>query len=642
MRECKDTRNSYFAKLLFKKKHYYDKIYRLERVFLQSITQLMAFGRKKNKREKIKLTKDSYQQAKNFLTFVKPYSAYYFIGTIFLILSTATSFSLPVFLGDILGADSTEMNKEWKWFSTESVYGILTILAVVLPAQAVFSFFRIYTFNYVTHNALKDMRQKAFETLIKSPISFFDGSKTGETISRLSNDTEQIQETLTTSIAEFIRQFLIVIAGIIFICLVSWKLVLIMLGVIPVAAITAMLFGKFIKKLSIAAQNEAATSNNILEEALVGIKNLKAYTNEYFELKKYGQAVQNVRDFNMKAAVWRGMFVAFILTIMLGAVVFIIWQGIELMKNGEIPRTDFFQFILFTVMIGTSIGSLPDLYAKIQKSIGATENLMNIINQETEDVDTAKAQNTDKFLKGDIELKNIEFSYPSRKESKILNGLNLSIKGGEQIAIVGSSGSGKSTIASLLLQFYKIDAGEILFDNQSSSSFKINELRSQMAFVPQEVILLGGTIEENIRYGKPTATDEEVKIAAKKANALEFVNGFPDGFNTIVGDRGIQLSGGQRQRIAIARAILKDPAILILDEATSALDSESELAVQDALQTLMQNRTSIIIAHRLSTIRNVNQIIVLDHGNIIEKGTHEELIQLEKGTYKKLCELQFN
>ena len=608
----------------------------------------MAFGKKRvqnRKTEKISLTNNSYTQAKNFLSFVKPYSGIYIVGFFFLLLSTGVSASLPIFLGQILGADTAEFSAEWEFASTEKIYGVLNILALILPLQAIFSFFRILTFHYVTHSSLKDMRQKAFEVLIKSPMSYFDTSKTGETISRISNDTEQIQETLTTTVAEFLRQIIVVIIGLVYIFVISPKLVLIMLAVIPVAAITAMLFGKFIKKLSRLAQDETAKSNNILEEALVGIKSLKAYTNEVFELKKYSIAVKNVKGFNMKAALWRGMFVAFILTILVGAIVFIIWQGIEMVQLGPeegIHKKEFFQFILFTVMLGTSIGSLPDLFAKIQKSIGATENLMGIIHQETEDIDTSRPISNNKFLKGDIRLNNLQFAYPSRKEVQILNGLSLEIKSGEQVALVGSSGSGKSTIASLLLQFYKLDGGSIYFDGKDAKNYAINELRSQMAFVPQEVILLGGTIEENIRYGKPTASHEEIVEAAKKANAKEFIEGFPESFDTIVGDRGIQLSGGQRQRIAIARAILRDPAILILDEATSALDSESEVIVQDALNKLMEGRTSIIIAHRLSTVKKANSIIVLEKGQIIEQGTHNQLTSIDNGVYQKLSQLQFS
>jgi ABC-type multidrug transport system fused ATPase/permease subunit len=415
-----------------------------------------------------------------------------------------------------------------------------------------------------------------------------------------------------------------------------------MLAVIPVAAITAMLFGKFIKRISRSAQEETAKSNNIIEEALVGIKSLKAYANEFLELNKYSLAVTKIKDLNMKVAVWRGMFVAFIVTILIGAIIFIIWQGIEMVHSGGIEKKQFFQFILFTVMLGTSIGSIPDLFAKIQKAIGATESLINIIQQETEIIDVSKPIPSHKFLSGEIQLKNLKFSYPSRKEVKILKGLNLNIKSGEQVALVGSSGSGKSTVASLLLQFYALDGGEIHFDGKNAKEYPVNELRSQMAFVPQEVILLGGTIEENIRYGKPGASYQEVADAAEKANALEFINEFPEKFETIVGDRGIQLSGGQRQRIAIARAILRDPAILILDEATSALDSESEFAVQDALNKLMKGRTSVIIAHRLSTIKNANSIIVMRQGQIAEQGTHDELVTIENGVYKRLSQLQFS
>ena len=602
--------------------------------------QLMVLGRKREKkvkREKVKLTKASYLQAKNFLSFLKPYSVVYFIGFIFLFLSSAVSISLPYFLGEILGINREDIPKDWSIGDMNNIYGILVIIAIILPAQAVFSFFRIYTFSYVTQNTLKDIRQKAFEKLITAPLSYFDSSKTGETISKIANDTEKIQEVLTTTLAEFIRQSLVVIVGIGFIFTLSWKLSLIMLAVIPIAAITAMIFGKFIKKLSKLTQDETAKSNNILEEALVGIKSLKAYTNEFLELKKYEIAVDNVKGLALKTALWRGLFVGFILTIMLGAIVFIIWMGIELIED----KTEFFKFILYTVMLGTSIGSLPDQYAKIQKAIGATESVMEIIQHETEYINTSLPTPREKIFDGNIELNNISFSYPSRKEIKVINNLNLSIKAGEKLALVGSSGSGKSTIASLLLHFYQADQGSIKFDGKSSKDFPVNILRSQMAFVPQEVILLGGTIEENIKYGNPNASEKEVREAAEKANALLFIEEFPDKFNTIVGDRGIQLSGGQRQRIAIARAILKDPIILILDEATSALDSESELAVQDALNKLMQNRTSLVIAHRLSTIKNANKIIVLDKGRIVEEGTHEELLTKENGTYKKLNNIQF-
>lgn len=599
--------------------------------------------RRKNKEKK--LSKASYKKAKSFLVFLKPYWWIYGIGFIFLVGSSSVSIALPVLLGKLLGMNKTETSVDWVFGSTDTIYGILTLLAVLLPGQAIFSFCRIYFFGVVTQNTLRDLRKKAFEKLIQSPISYFDQNKVGELTSRIATDTNMVQETLSTTIAELFRQIFIVVVALFLIISASPSLALTMLGVIPVAAISAMLFGKFIKKLSKKAQDEAAASNNILEEALSGIKSLKAYTNELFEINKYNTAVQSIRNISLKSAIWRGAFVGFILTIMFGAIVFIIWRGIELVKlgpeNGGIANEDFFQFIMLTVMLGVSIGSVPDLIGKIQNSIGATENLMNIIDNENELSGTRIQQSTIK-MHGDIAFENVEFAYPSRKEVEVLKKVSFKVPSGEQLAIVGGSGSGKSTIANLLLQFYPITKGDIKYDGKSFKEYDLIDIRKNIAFVPQEVFLLGGTIEENIRYGMEDVSMNDIKTAAKKANALDFIEGFPQGFDTIVGDRGIQLSGGQRQRIAIARAILKDPAILILDEATSALDSESESLVQEALEKLMNGRTSIVIAHRLSTIKNANKIIVLENGEIVESGTHQELLSTPSGRYQQLATLQSN
>ena len=305
--------------------------------------------------------------------------------------------------------------------------------------------------------------------------------------------------------------------------------------------------------------------------------------------------------------------------------------------NPELNSKDFFSFIMYTIMMGASIGSLPDLYASIQKTIGATENLMTLIGQPGEQ-ELLPGKSTPKIT-GEIRFDNVEFSYPQRKDLPVLQGISFYAQQNETIAFVGSSGSGKSTISSLLLHYYDIDGGSIQFDGNDIKSIDVTHLRKHMAIVPQEVILFAGSIRENIRFGDTDASEEEIIEAAKKANAWEFISSFPEGLETQVGDRGIQLSGGQKQRIAIARAIIKNPAILILDEATSALDSESERLVQDALDKLMQGRTSFVIAHRLSTIRNANKILVIQQGQIAEHGTHEELIS-QNGIYTNLVELQ--
>ena len=589
-----------------------------------------------------KAPKVDYRKAKSFLPYIKPYSSYYILGFVFLAGTSTISVAMPMLIAKLLGSDYQQnIPFEFSLGEVDTVYGVLITLAILMPALAIFSFFRVYLFNLVTQNALRDLRLAAFTHLVSSPISFFDKNKVGELTSRIATDTNMIEETLTTSIAEFIRQLIVVFFSVIIIFVYSTKLALIMLSVIPVVAIVAMLFGKYIKKLSRSAQDEAAKSNSVVEEALVGIKNLKAYTNEFFEINSYKNTVDEIKRLSMKSALWRGLFIAFIMVVMFGAIVFIMWQGIEQVKSGDLEQAHFFQFLFLTVMLGTSIGSIPDLYSKIQKSIGATENLMNLIDEPLEAVVTNRSVVGQKTLKGNIELKDVSFHYETRKNVQVLHKVNLQINQGETVALVGSSGSGKSTLASLLLGFYDATEGTIFFDGKDKSAYELSELRSNIGYVPQEVILFGGTIEENIRYGKPNATKEEVIEAAKKANAHNFIAGFPEGYDTLVGDRGIQLSGGQKQRIAIARAVLKNPSILILDEATSALDSESEHLVQEALDNLMQNRTSVVIAHRLSTIKNANQILVLQNGEIVEKGTHSELASKENGVYKKLSELQF-
>jgi ABC-type multidrug transport system fused ATPase/permease subunit len=308
--------------------------------------------------------------------------------------------------------------------------------------------------------------------------------------------------------------------------------------------------------------------------------------------------------------------------------------------NHEITHGTLIQFMLYTIFVGASIGGIAEQYAQIQRALGATERIMDILNESKENLDVDNENNTTQ-LNGVVEFRNVSFTYPSRNDVPVLIDVNFVANAGETVAIVGPSGAGKSTIIQLLLRFYEPDLGSIYFDNKKSTSYNITELRNSIAIVPQDVLLFGGTIFENIAYGKPNATEQEIRQAADSANASEFINRFPDGYNTIVGDRGIKLSGGQRQRIAIARAVLKQPKILLLDEATSSLDSESERLVQEALEKLMIGRTSFVVAHRLATIKNADKIVVLNNGKIEETGTHSQLSELENGLYKQLSSLQF-
>lgn len=575
------------------------------------------------------------------LSYLRPYLFSYSIGWVFLVLSTLAGLVFPYLMGGLLGADSggSSVDTIGQVLSKNSVNGIAFALFILFGIQSLFSFFRVVLFNNVTENALRDLRNDAFERMIYMPMDFFNTHKVGELTSRIASDITQIQETMRTTIAEFFRQLVIVVGGITFLVFISWKLSLIMLGTVPVMAIIAVIFGRYIRKLSKNAQDFTAESNSIIEEALSGIANVKAFTNEVFNLNRFRVNTQKMRDLNVKSGIWRGVFVSFIIFCLFGAIVFIIWQGMIMTQGAHptLPKEGFYQFILFTILMGASIGSLPELYANIQKALGAVENLVEIMNTATERelVDGTKKPK----LEGNIRLEDVHFQYPQRLDVPVLSGINFSIGRNQTLAVVGGSGAGKSTLASLLLRYYEPQSGAVFFDDTNIREIDLEYLRAHIAIVPQEVMLFADTIQENIRFGRPEASTQEIEDAAKAANALEFIQSFPEGMNTQVGDRGIQLSGGQKQRIAIARAILKNPAILILDEATSALDSESEKLVQDALDRLMTNRTAIVIAHRLSTIRKADKIIVLQDGKIMEEGKHETLIALN-GAYARFVELQ--
>lgn len=595
------------------------------------------------KREKrIKLSKESINKAKTFLRFLKPYRGVFALGFVFLILGSLVAMLFPFLMGKLLGGETGQTNNIPNFLDALFTDRNTVVLALigVFVAQALFSFLRVLTFGYVTENALNDLRQESFKHLVMSPMNFFNRSKVGELSSRIATDINLLEDTLNTTIAEFVRQIIIIVVSLIALFIFTPKLSLIMLAIIPVVIIGAIVFGSFIKKLSKKTQNSAAESNTILGEALSGITNVKAFANEFFEINKYKKSAEEIKDTALKAIKWKAVFISFIILSMFSSIVFIIWQGLELVDEGAISRESFYQFIFFTIFIGSSFGSIPNLYATIQKAIGATESLMNILEETTENIQLTKIE-TPLKLKGDVEFKDVNFHYDSRKDVEVLKNVSFKANGGERIALVGSSGAGKTTVASLLLKFYEPVTGDILFDGKKSTEYELSLLRNEMAVVPQDVMLFNGSIKDNIMYGDTSATEQEVIEAAKNANAHDFIMSFPQGYDTLVGDRGIQLSGGQRQRVAIARAILKDPSILILDEATSALDSESEKVVQDALDRLMENRTSFVIAHRLSTIKDCDKILVFDKGQVVEMGTHDELIAKKDGVYNNLASIQY-
>ncbi|MFT4678833.1 MAG: ABC transporter fused permease/ATP-binding protein [Flavobacteriales bacterium] len=585
--------------------------------------------------------KGTYKASKRILSYMAPYKWRYFLGLFFLLLTSLVFLSFTQLTRYLV--DSTtqlgELNYEIPFDMSMTTIGL--VLFAILVLQGFFSFFRVYLFSYVTEHSLADFRSDAYNSLITLPMTFYTQKSVGELSSRMASDISQIQEVLNTTLAELLRQAMLIVGGLILLFYTSTKLTFMMLGVVPVIAIAAVYFGRYIRSLSRSVQDEVARSTHIVEESLSGIVNVKSFTNEAFEALRFKKSVQNIKQFAIRSGVWRGLLASFIIVCIFGTIVGVLWYAVHLIDINELTPGEMIQFMLLAMTIGISIGGLAELYGGLQKGFGSVERVLELIDETPEQIRIEQSPAV-LNIDGAVEFKNIKFRYPNRPDVQVLDDVSFKVNPGEQVAIVGPSGAGKSTITALILRFYDADSGTFSIDGKAAQEYDLRELRQQMAIVPQEVLLFGGSIRENIAYGKLDASDEEIHEAAKKANAHDFVTKFPDGYETLVGERGVQLSGGQRQRVAIARAILKNPKILLLDEATSSLDSESERLVQEALDNLMKGRTSIVIAHRLSTIRKANKILVIEDGKLREEGTHDELIALENGLYKHLSGLQFS
>lgn len=589
-----------------------------------------------NEEEKQKLNKEKLKHALAVFRYVLPYKGSFFAGMLSLSLGSLLFLGIMKVPGEIFNI-----------ISGESVYGmslnqVFLVLLGFLGLQGLLSYARIHFFAIVSEKSMAALRKDLYAKLITLSIPFLEQRRVGELTSRITNDVTQVQGVVSTTLAEFLRQVIVLLGGVAIIIVTMPRLALTMLGTFPVVVVLAMFFGRHIRKLMRERQDKLAQTNVVVEETMQNIQTVKAYTNERFEINRYATNLADAVRIALKAAHMRGLFAAFIIFVMFGALFFIMYRAALMVQQGDMLKGDLVDFVVFTGIIGGAIASLGSFYTEIVSAIGATERILDILAEKGELSSPPRKPTAKLKLKGSVAFEQVFFSYPSRPDITVLKGINLQVRAGEKIALVGASGAGKSTIVQLLVQFYPLLRGEIRVDGQQVQTYDLTAYRDNIAIVPQEVLLFGGTIRENILYGRPDATEEEVESAAGQANALEFINSFPEGFETIVGERGVKLSGGQRQRIAIARAILKDPAILILDEATSSLDAASEVLVQEALNTLMVGRTSIIIAHRLATIRNADRIYVLDGGQIVEEGTHESLFAISDGVYSNLARLQFS
>ena len=583
-----------------------------------------------------KLSWEAVRETTKVYRFIRPYRSYFIIGLLLLVVSSLTFMIFPGAAGEMANAANGNSRLPY----TVSQYGLLFLIILII--QGAFSYLRTVCFAIVSEKGMADVRKALYNKLITQPIQFYEERRIGEITSRITADVEQLQGAFSITLAEFLRQLVILVSGIGILAWLAPKLSLIMLLSFPVIVLLAMFFGRYIRKLSKKRQDILAATNVIVEESLQSFSAVKSFTNEWFESVRYANSVGEIVQISLKFARIRGLFFIFIITVLFGGIFFVLWRGALFVEQGTMQVGDLFSFIIYTGLIGGAIASIGNLYTSLSGAMGATERILEILDRDQE----VELKNTELItnrldIKGDIVFKNVSFAYPTRTDMTVLKDISFEVAAGHKIALVGASGSGKSTIAKLIMHFYDVSGGQIFIDEKKIGDYDITALRHRIAVVPQEVILFGGSIYENILYGRHSATENEIIEAAKKANAWDFISSFPEKLNTIVGERGIKLSGGQRQRIAIARAILRDPDILILDEATSSLDAEAEKVVQDALNKLMEGRTSVIIAHRLSTIREVDCIYVIEEGRIVEKGTHQELAALRDGAYSHLARLQF-
>ena len=555
-----------------------------------------------------------------------------FWGMFFLILSSGSTLVFPQltrwFIDYVLTPKKYDL-------LVPSVLGMFCAFSIMGVAGSL----RYYFFTISGERMVLHLRRQLYQEILSEDIVFFDKNRTGDLMSRFLSDCSTLQNTVSVNISMGLRNLAQVLGGFAFMFYTSWKLSSLMLLMIPPIALSTIFFGKKIRTLSKDFQGSLAEASIVADETISGIRTVKSFVQEKAEFHRYNVGLENALSRAKKRIMTVALFMTVAMFVGFGAISFVLWYGGQQVVTGSLSLGDLSQFLLYLMIVAIGVGSLGSLWGDMMAGIGASKRVFEIIEREP-NLKYVGQKITN--LKGAIEFKNVNFSYPMRSDIEVLKNISFKINSGEMIAFVGPSGSGKTTISSLLLRFYEIDSGQILIDDKDSREIDPFSLRENIGVVSQEPILISSTIKENIRYSKPDATEEEIRNAAIAANAIDFIESFPEGFETLVGEKGIQLSGGQKQRVAIARAILKSPKILILDEATSNLDTASESLVQEALNRLMKGRTTLIIAHRLSTIKEAHSILVLDKGEIIQKGTHEQLMNDHGGLYFHLLERQFS
>lgn len=553
-------------------------------------------------------------------------------GLFFLAVSSIAGLVYPQFVRWLV--DNVLTAKDYTLLN-QVVLGLFVALSVSMIAGNV----RYYLFTISGERIVLKLREQLYRSILKQEVAFFDYNRTGELMSRLSSDSATLQNTVSVNISQGLRNLAQVLGGFVFMFYTSWKLSAALLIIIPPVAGMAYFFGRRIRGLSKEFQATLADSAIVAEETISGLRTVKSFVQENNEVNRYEGALTSALKIARQRIRVIAEFMTLAMVLGVTAICFVLWFGGREVISGSLTSGELVQFLLYLFVVAIGVGSLGSLWGDLMAGVGASQRIFEIIEREPAFPDTGRILQS---VRGEVEFSHVRFSYPTRADVDVLTNLSFKISAGQVIALVGMSGGGKTTIASLIPRFYDPTSGSILFDGEPITELKASWLREQIGIVSQEPVLISSTIEENIRYGNPQATDAEVLDAAKSANTLEFINKFPEGFKTRVGERGIQLSGGQKQRVAIARALLKNPKLLILDEATSNLDTASEHLVQDALKILMKGRTTIIIAHRLATVKDADSIFVISNGRILQTGRHEDLAADKDGLYFKLLQRQFN
>jgi ATP-binding cassette, subfamily B, bacterial MsbA len=580
-------------------------------------------------------TVKDFNQFRRLLMFTKPYRWRLALAIAATLVSSGLGLVFPQVIGQLIDASFLKIGSN----DTSSLDRTVLMLFAVFGTQFLFGIAQNYSLSFVAASVVSDLRKAVYAHLANMSITFFENRKTGEITSRLTSDAGTIQGIVSTVLSNLVSQSISLVGSIVILLITNTKLSLVMLSIVPVIVVAAIWFGRRIRKISKEFQDRVAEANGHADEAISGIRVVQSFTAESLEVSRYSQAINASFAVAMRRAKLNAFFAPSVFFAMFGAISVVLWFGGRLVIQGEISPGQLTSFLFYTISIAGAIGGLAGLFSQIQEALGASSRIFELLDEKSELIEASNPVKLER-VQGRVSFDHVSFNYGDRGEGKVLNNVSLEAQPGEVIALVGPSGAGKSTLVTLIPRFYDVTGGKILIDSIDVRDFSLHDLRSSIGIVPQETQLFSGTIFENIRYGKPDASENEVKEAAKAANAHDFISSFQDGYETLVGERGVKLSGGQRQRVAIARAILKNPRILILDEATSALDSESESLVQEALERLMQSRTTFVIAHRLSTVRNANRIVVLENGTVTEVGTHEALMT-QGGLYKDLYDLQF-